>query len=444
MLTLLTLLLLGSLRYFLPEYKQLWWLAYAIGIFMFLPGSLSYIKNNTFQQINFQLLFLLLIMLSATLIALPPIAQVLVALKSLLPFASIWLILNSQQLSNKQIQHWLIGLLTIGLAQSIMTLYQYTIIRSGRLALGNANVNISDSVVGTFGGNMEGGGLSGSLALFLVMCIVASLSFYRQQQIRRPRLIILLLLLFLSLILMEVKIIFFYLPVALFILYRADFRYQPLKLLRWISLIIGLFILLFITYQSLHWSVRSNDIDDNILRGFSYSFQESATQHKLDIGIMSRRQILEFWWQENSIDQPAQLFLGHGIGASRTTGIFMGEIGKKYSPLKLDRTGISIILWDFGILGFIAFSLLIWQAYHQAKSLAQQSISNTWEAAVAHSLYAFFPLVFMSILYRNDFPYTAPSMFMLMSAFGLISWLTQHNQYASKPVMEARSCTTNP
>lgn len=432
--TLLTLVVLGITKYFFPEFGQAWWVAYGMSLLLFFPPLLSLLKGqaakNYDQRLLISLTLLIFIGFISIVINTNPSLQLLVTLKSILPFASIWLLFSFYPVTGEQIQQWLKLLLAIGLIQWVVTLYQYIFIRAERIDHGYGLISASDSVVGTFGGKMLGGGLSGSLALFLVMGLITLISYFRQKLISTRFMLIGSTLLFLPLIFMEVKIIFFYIPVALIILYYRDFISQPLVLLKWIGLLILLVTCLFILYQSLHWSVKNQSVSESIQDSFSYSFSESSSDFQLKKGVMSRRQTLNYWYEQHHLSEPVALFFGHGLGASRTTGLINGEAAKQHTPLKIDRTGISILLWDIGVLGLFMVLVTLWIAFRQASFLSKHYSDKSWQSAIAYSLYAFFPLVGMSLLYRNDFPYTAPSMFMLMSAFGLLAWL-QRDYYAN-------------
>ena len=75
-------------------------------------------------------------------------------------------------------------------------------------------------------------------------------------------------------------------------------------------------------------------------------------------------------------------------------------------------------------LFFIAF-------INAGRGAKDQNLLN-WERGLAAALQAFLPVIFLSMMYRNDVPYAAPMMFIVMATFGLISWLNRQRGIAQR------------
>ena len=110
-----------------------------------------------------------------------------------------------------------------------------------------------------------------------------------------------------------------------------------------------------------------------------------------------------------------------------------GTVAQKYVPRDIDRTGLALILWDFGIFGLLLISWLFWRLFRLAGRLVS-ILQPAHLKAMAHGLQTIVPLFFLAILYRNDLPYAPPMMLSFMITMGLLAWL-------SKVAAEQRSPT---
>ena len=227
----------------------------------------------------------------------------------------------------------------------------------------------------------------------------------------------------LPLLLMEVKAIFFYLPIAIAVLFRHQIRKKPHVFLMWSALGLLMLIALALVYQTLHWSAKGGNMGKNIADAFAYSFEQHAGVEAEEIGVMTRRQTIQFWGEQHGWSSMHEILVGHGLGASRTVGMAQGEMALKYKPLFIDRTGLAQLLWDFGLIGVFALCGILLAFYLDCGRYARVTGLPPWQRALARGLQATAPLYLMSMLYRNDIPYAAPMMFVLMSALGLSAWL---------------------
>lgn len=432
-----TLVVAGSVMYFIPTIEKAWWAVYLMGAMLFVPAILTQITHRepapptNFSPTATAALFFMVFGLLSTVVNKSPTWQVVLEIKSLFLFAGIWAALASLPIGKETMKRWLTGFAVIGLIQWLPALYQYIFVRSSRLMGGLESVTASDSVVGTFGGSMESGGLTGALAAYLIMLIVMFLSFYRDGLLRGRRLVLFILLLGTPLLFMEVKVIFLYLPITLFILYKDTLRHRPLSFFTGTLSIVALLALLLLAYQTFHWSSTGRDLTSNVEQLFSYSFEEQAGDSAYEDGVMTRREVVEFWWHKHSLNDPIPLFLGHGLGSSRTQGLTIGNIATQHFPKQIDRTGLAHFLWDVGLLGVTIFLLLLVSAYRTASRLARSPRLDPWQRSLARGLQAIVPMLLISFAYRSDIPYAAPMMFLFMTILGLLAWLDNQERQAA-------------
>ncbi len=428
-----TLLIAGAIKYFIPGFDRIWWVTYGMAALLYIPATLSLLKQSKQQvmqdkklPVSIPLAFFLLVIFFSFLVSHPPLPQVIVAIKSIFLFGAVWAFLAFYPISSRVIKLWLMIMLVIALFQIFPVLYQYIFVRSERLASTFVAVEASDSVVGTFGGSKDSGGLTAMLGLYLVMVLIVILSFFRDKLLGKTHLMLFLPILVVPLLLIEVKAIFIFIPVGLLILYRKEIIRNPFKFFLWlVVLFLGLVVIL-VSYQTFHWSTTGKEFFENVQHAFLYSFQEQSEGFSAEAGAVTRRQAIEMWLFNYGTS--VEMLIGHGLGSSRTMGAVLGEVARVFYPMKIDAVGISILLWELGVLGATAIILIFYFNYNNAGVLSQSQYLPLWQRSLARALQAIVVLFFMILFYRPDIPYAAPTMFLLMSCFGLISWLNSEER----------------
>jgi len=427
--TVFVLLIAGSVK-FLFGFDRIWWIAYGMALLLFVPAVTS-LFNSTSNKISgildtrYPLFFLVFLVIVSSMLAKSPVAQIVVATKSLVMFGGVWALLATIDFSKQTICKWLLGLLAIALFQLLPALYQYLFVRATRQQSGLDTVAAADSVVGTFGGSMESGGLTGVLAFYLLLTWLAVVAMYRFGIIPRKKLWIIIPIIISPLALVEVKAIFVLIPVGFMIIFKDVIIKRPAKALVGMTVsVLFLFALLFL-YQTFHWSSGGMSFTDSITQTFSYSFKEEAGFHSSQEGRITRKYAYTLWIDNHSLDNIKELMIGHGLGSSRTQGAYIGAVAAAYYPLTIDRVGWVMFLWDFGIIGVaLTFTIFIFALINAGRAASDIRLPN-WMRAIACALQAFIPLIMLSMAYRNDIPYAAPMMFIVMATLGLISWLNK-------------------
>lgn len=426
----MALLIAGSIKYFIPGFDRIWWVVYGMATLLYIPAILGAFKkpqrpqNRYFPIYIIVVLFLLIILLSF-IISQPPLLQVIVAVKSIFLFGAVWAFLAFYPISSRVIKLWLIIMLVIALFQVFPVLYQYVFVRSERLVADLGTVEASDSVVGTFGGSKESGGLSAVLAVYLVSIMMVLLSFYRDRLLSRVQVFMLLFIILIPLLLIEVKAVFVFIPIGLIVLYRKDIVRNPFKTFLWFIALLCFLGLILFSYQTFHWSMTGRDFWGNIEHSFLYSFQESSEGIRGESGAVTRRQALELWYDYGI---GLEMFIGHGLGASRSVGAVLGEVARLFYPMQIDVVGMAIILWDLGILGAITIIGMFYFNYKNAGIASQSHFLPLWQRSLARALQPIVVLLLITLFYRPDIPYAVPMMFFLMSCFGLISWFNSEER----------------
>jgi len=422
-----TYLICGPIVYNIPGLDSVWWGAYVLGGILFVPAFFQLVKltkqqSQIYLGIGMPIFIFCSLFVITSLLNGVDLKQLLVSVKVWFLLAGIFAYLGMVHLDSKVVFTWMKIIFGIGLIQMIPVLYQSFFVKVKALALG-ASTSSSDTVVGTFGGSPTSGGMTGALALFMVCNLIMMLAFSRYGLVKKNFWLYLVLLV-MPMFFIEVKALFIYLPVALFVLYKDLVIRNPMRFLRLSLMGGGAMVLLLFSYQAYHWSSKGADMSENLMKMFVYSFQADAGQVKEETGVMTRVEVLTFWWDKQNAINPAPILFGHGPSSSKTGGIETGEVAKKYVPQKIDRTGLALILWDFGIFGLLVACWLFWRLYSLAGRLSH-ILSDVYLKAMAHGLQSIVPLFFLSILYRNDLPYAPPVMLSFMIVMGLLVWLSK-------------------
>ncbi len=417
-----TLVFCGLIVYNTTGLDSIWWISYILGAILFVPVIFQSVQKNRIHReipasglaapiIAFFLVFLLSVAINSV-----AAMQLLVAIKMWVLMAGIMAYFSLAPIDDSQLKKILLGIFIIALIQIFPVLYQFIFVKSELMVLGHMTVS-SDSVVGTFGGSPTSGGMTGALAAFLVFNFIMLLSAKRYGLVNKYFGLYFVFLL-LPMLLIEVKALFVFLPVAIMVLYKDLFIRDPLRFFKVaISGFLGLVVLLF-SYQAYHWADNKNGAAKNIEHMFSYSFARDAGI-KQEEGVMTRVEVITFWWEKHRLADPIPLLFGHGPASSKSGGMEIGDVAKKYEPRAIDRTGLALILWDFGLVGLVVISWLFWRVYRLAKNLRRMDL-DVWDRSIVHGMQAIVPVLFLAMLYRNDIPYAPPMMLSLMVVMGVL------------------------
>lgn len=431
---LFTLVIGGMIKYLVPNFGTLSWLGYLLAAALYLPALIALLTNRNRLSgktrpedflFAWSVSGFILVAIVGTVLSGSSGEQLLGAIKTYVMYAGVWAALSWLVLSEATMHRLLVTLVGVGLVQWVVTIFQYIYAKTFRVDAQSATA--SDAVVGTFGGNPDSGGLSAVLTLYLVLVICAIIQAYRGNQLTKSRTALFVVLLFIPLLLTEVKALFIYLPVSLLVLFRDKIKQRPLQFALSIPIIaIGAMAGLFM-YFSLHWSGDGGDIQTAIEKSFSYSFATKEGEDALNPDKLSRREVIEFWWKENRNGDLGRLFLGHGLGASKVGGRLPGPVGQQYRGLNIDANGLSVLLWDTGLFGAMFVITIFGASCITAMRLATSAALNSWERILSNVLAVAFVLFIIALPYRNDIPYAAPMMLIVMASFGFLSWLKRQD-----------------
>ena len=329
-----------------------------------------------------------------------PFMQGVVGFRAYVPFWGAFLFLSTQTRDLLTWRRVFVGLVIVALIQWPVELYQKLFVVSARSAAGYFG-SAFDSIVGTFGGAMFGGGESGSLAVFLAVFIVIATALRKERHIPRWLYLLLALSILVSVGLCETKIVFFLVPVGFGWIYRAYVVRHPGKFLLGAAIAGILLAGLVTVYYKLHYEETARNVDPIALvqQRFLYAFDPSAMPAANWPGRVTG---LVIWYHHHdSLSDSFRTLFGHGAGSSLSSSslIVSGDASKRYG-VGLDVTGATKLLWESGLFGLLAFLSISLVGFIQSGRLASSEAVPAQHRAGLKGVQAALPLIGVAIFYE--------------------------------------------
>lgn len=434
-----TLLAAGLLRYF-ADVRQADWLVYASAFAFWLVALLAIFRVDAPKDVKkiplptFVIFFLVfyIVGIFASLTNFEGTAQLFVGVKNYVLLFGIFLALSAGAYTIGTIRKLAPLALAVALLQLPVCLYQFLFVRQRRIEQGgyamfDSLVEASDSVVGTMGGQKLGGGLDDVLALFALTVLAGVLIAYRGGLLKLKYTALLSVLIVVPVLLSETKVIFIYFPIIVTVVAWDILRKRPHYVLVGLLVAPAVIYGMLFTYYQIHWSKQFASLEQSVEHVFAYSFEERATGARAAIGDMTRRESIEFWWQNHSISDLDKLLLGHGFAQSKMySSVVLPKTVREYGFRNLGKTGASQLLWDTGIVGGILFVGGIIFAARAAATAARAVPKNSTDFVLLKGAQAGLLLMAVSLFYRNSALNVAQSGFLLFLMLGLVAFYSRN------------------
>lgn len=419
----LALLVVGQLMYFIGL-SQAVWIPYGLGLLLFLRAPIAYV-NSPLSRLHLSpplvlpvLIFIGFVIFSM-LINASPLVQSLRATKSYIFLWGIFLLIAFWGVKLETLDRIFKFCITVAFLQFPLVLYQYLVIAPKRSNLGGIHGVSWDAIVGGFGGDPMGGGASGTMAWFLVFVTVLSIALYRRNLMGKFLLTAVITTSLLCIGLAEVKVVIVLLPVAMGALFIPYIKKNPFKVLLAfiISIVAGIAIL--ILYSSLHSEKAgggSLNLDVIAVLYDSFWYSLDPTFINFSTGEMGRFASIAHWWHENGLHDPVHTLFGHGPGASSVSSVFgSGEVARKY-PFDINRSTLSIFLWDIGLVGVFCYVTIIVQGMILALKGAKIANRSPFQIAILEAIFGSLCTIIIMLPYGKDVT-EVPALGMLIMLF---------------------------
>lgn len=352
-----------------------------------------------------------------------------VALLGFKGYFTLWPLVFALMLSRWQIADldWLLKLmLVIALAQIPFVVQQYVVLVPLREGLGPGIIPV-DILVGTFGGNVTGGGANAVLALFSFVVFACLLGLWRHGAIPGFAALSLGLPIIAPVFFNEAKVAVIYLPVAVAMVFWRDIVLRPIRFLLAGGITVVLFSLLMTAMTVFHpgGNLRSwADLIDVTWSQQVADIEELRGQHSE----LTRWTVLTFWAQEHGRSHPLHVAIGHGIAASRTAEEGEWSVTRTlaeeryHEGLRIGYTAVSALLWDTGILGLIAVMGVMFSAWRTAGRLAMEYAPvDPFHAGIFEGLKAGIAIVAISLAHKDFFVLHLPYQTLVLLMLGYLA-----------------------
>lgn len=447
-LTVLTFLLIGPLGYF-GGLHQAQWAPFLIAGTLFLRVPIEIIRNRTSSDLQanadawgmvvfWSLGAYLFFIVASALLNNVRFLQLLVGAKNYLFFWAVFLLISVGTASPRLLTRIWYLLMGVALVQLPFAVYQHFFVSKQRQAA-REGLTALDAVVGSFGGNPDAGGGSGSMALFLIVVLSFAGAMWRARAITGRLMLILFTAVGATIVLAEVKVAVVLLPFAFFVLFRGELRRRPLFFVGASAMLFALLFVVVSVYQG-YWAyerTKTYSLSERIERSYAYFTDPNYVDRYT--GEVGRVASLVLWARENT-DDPGRFLLGNGLGASRTSTVAMGEQAVRHFPYRIDANSVAALLWDVGLLGALAFVLAISACAVLAFRISKSHHLSDRDRAMLEAAGVGLILVLCTLPYNRDAVDTPQIELLLMLLMGyVVFWRRQLFRAPAGAVSNARA-----
>lgn len=257
-----------------------------------------------------------------------------------------------------------------------------------------------DAIVGAFGGNPDGGGASGAMGFFCLIGIFIAIYRYRAGLLQRWHMLLIIVSGILAIGMAEVKFMILLLPFCFVIAFSRDIRRNPVRGILLISLGFLIAFGIFLAYKAQFASQSMTSTKNDYFTSMFSSQMETSY-----VSVASRNQgrvaAIVFWFKQHVSGDPVNLLVGQGIGSSRVAMTFIGEAQAHHFE-RLDRSSLSILLWETGLLGTLAYLGMLGSAYLAARSQSLDAQRTAEGRATSQSMAIGIFILAASLPYNTD------------------------------------------
>ncbi|MGF1778975.1 capsular biosynthesis protein [Vibrio nomapromontoriensis] len=293
-------------------------------------------------------------------------------------------------------------------------LYQILIVVPQRVAF-KGEFEKWDSVVGTFGGDPMGGGNTAALGLFCLLIMLLKLSEFRHGVISRLNMVLHIIAAFVLCVLGEVKFVILLSPLLMIFVwlcpsYVYGVRQNDIKkVILMVSAMVLLILVAIAVLAASYATAFDTDPEHSALKVFWDSLEYIYdSSYVLPTGELGRMTTLFFWLDNSQLYGWSSVVFGYGLNATNHgSSVAPGFLNQVFNVL-LDSTSLSMMLWEFGIVGlalFLTLVLLALKASMPKEMLRRQQLSPqdlqlaSWQPAfIAFSIAGLLSLPYSQIL----------------------------------------------
>lgn len=409
-----TFLITGPISYFL-KLTQFQWLsalmsvALLLSVLLYLLRSKTSISPITISSDFFWPAIFLLLVTFSTVIDQPQFADFVNASRHYFLMWPLMLVFMFGLVRQEMVVQLWRTLMIVAILQLPMALYQYFFV-----AQKSTRLSPWDAVIGTFHGDIDGGGESAGMGFMLLIAMLTAIALWRGGKLKGVWVALVVVTSLGTMALAEIKGVVLLIPVVIGLYYRREFLRRPLES---VIVLIVLFLLvgsLLTVYEKLHYknTVKQTSTYDRIMMQFDPELRSSSGN---ELGRVSN---LGNWLDINvkSGDLQHSLF-GYGMGATFASRIGTGELVHRFSS-KPNTSSTTILLWEIGIMGHLVFIVILLSGARTSELAAKnESVPEIHRILLRVGTVGLL-LLAVTLHYRNFHFYSNPIQFLMMLMLG--------------------------
>ncbi len=261
-----------------------------------------------------------------------------------------------------------------------------------------------DAVVGTFGGDPDGGGSSGAMVIYLSIALGLTAALWQRGQLGRWPAAATALAILLAVALAEVKAFFLFAPLMLGLVLLREIRARPGFAIGALLASTVALVSVFAYYQQVYFNdgVRGAGRADSA----DYLRYIASADSRLDLinrrtGEVSRLGAPLLWATETAREGPARQLFGYGLRASRTGGVLgAGEAARQHA-FSLTTSAVTVLLWELGLIGLALFAAILLATARAARRLCRHAAVPAFHRAALEAVPAAMAVLAVSSLYND-------------------------------------------
>ena len=421
----------GPVGYFWPGMAKVSWLFSLLGIFMAgaaMLYSATGVKRFTRPMPAFiytSLAFIVLAVVSG-LISDGGVGEVAAGAKRYFQFWGVMFLLAVVPFTQKQVRNWMLFLVGIALVQLPFTLYQRVVLVPTVLGYDKPGFVPFDIIVGTFEGSITGGGASSIMAMFQVLMVFAIFCAWREKLINGFWTLLLVTAMLLPLGLGETKVVLVLLPVVLFSAYFDLVAKRPLAFIGIViaTLFFGAILGYFYFVVQTAGDIADMSLGENLRDTIEYNFGKRGYYAT---GV-NRLTAVPYWFESQSWNNPIKTLFGTGIGSSYGIDGLVpdpGHMFRAHPGMHIDLLTTSTVLWDFGIVGFILYFLIIFGAMRTVARCFNEA-TTAFDRVLCRLLMSSLAVTLVMAAYTNSAVVLVSHGFIVSLTLGLVAWRHRH------------------
>lgn len=423
-----TLLITGPLAMHVPALGRIQWVFSVLGFLLAASAILHTGADRNTARGPMPLFVIFALVFMAYAIAMLTLsdgsaAQAASAIKRYFQYWGLMFALAAIPFVARKVFSWLRFLFVLAMVQLPFALYQFIVLVPQRRNMPRSVVPV-DIVVGTFEGQIDGGGNSNAMVFFIVVMAAGILALYRESLLKGWRLLVALGLCVAPLAVGETKTAVVLLPLALLVVFIDNIRHRPFAFAS--GTVVAGVLTAALGYLYLVGPAVNDGRVMSLERAIETNLEYNiGTQGYFGESSLNRTNVLPFWWSQHYPRDLEALVSGHGMGSTAQRTGAMGESGgamdRKYPGMSIGLTSASTLLWDLGVVGFSLYMAMVIAAIFAAIKLVRAA-SPGFDRAFCRTLLAAAVLI-VPMVFHSDMLIIAPSMQVLTAMlFGLIAW----------------------